>query len=307
MAEITSQPKVSIVIPTHNRGHAIFDAVRSTLSQTYKNIEVIVVDDCSTDKTEQTVTSISDSRIFYLRSDRRRGGADARNFGTAKASGELIAYLDSDDVWVPEKLETQVSFFLGQPDHRRLITYTGLLIETKTERRVLEMRALDENEDVADYLFIPWSVRFIQTSTLLMSTSFAKCVKFRSGLPIHQDWDFCIRAQHAGATFALLSTPLTIWRWHDRGDRLSFGKAPHSFTWLESVKELISERAYLSFAAHRAPLLFPEKPAAALSFILRAHQKAVISNYEAYRLVRHSIATLLRARDLIGFPIIKNH
>lgn len=101
-------PMVSVVIPTYNRAGLIRRAIESVLSQTYENYEIIVVDDGSTDNTKECVQTIGDDRVKYIKSPVNRGQANARNIGIRRAKGKYIAFQDSDDVWLPEKLEKQM-------------------------------------------------------------------------------------------------------------------------------------------------------------------------------------------------------
>ena len=105
---VSDLPKVSVVIPTHDRAHLVGRAIRSVLAQTFQDFEIIVVDDCSVDNTKEVVQSLADSRIRYLRHEINRGGSAARNTGIGAARGEWIAFLDSDDEWLPKKLEKQL-------------------------------------------------------------------------------------------------------------------------------------------------------------------------------------------------------
>lgn len=104
-------PKVSVVIPTHNRANLLGRAVRSVLGQTFSDFEVLVADDASSEETGAMLRAIGDPRIRHLRHDRNRGVSAARNTGLTNATGELIAFLDDDDEWLPEKLRIQVSRF----------------------------------------------------------------------------------------------------------------------------------------------------------------------------------------------------
>src|SRR5581483_7703419 len=104
-------PKVSVVVSTHNRAELLHAAIASVLSQSFQDFEILVVDDHSQDHTAQVVQRFRDGRIKYLRHETRRGGAAARNTGIQNSSGEYIAFLDDDDEWLPEKLETQVALF----------------------------------------------------------------------------------------------------------------------------------------------------------------------------------------------------
>lgn len=106
--------KVSVIIPTHNHAHFLGEAIDSALAQTHKPSEVIVVDDGSTDNTAEVLSRFRD-QITSVRQD-NRGVAAARNAGVVLASGELLAFLDADDVWRPAKIERQVALFLTEPD-----------------------------------------------------------------------------------------------------------------------------------------------------------------------------------------------
>ncbi|MDE6670623.1 MAG: glycosyltransferase [Ruminococcus sp.] len=99
---------VSVIIPSYNRSATIKRSVESVLNQTYKNLEVIVVDDCSTDNTEEVLKTINDSRLRYFCLDKNSGACTARNKGIELAKGEYIAFQDSDDEWLPRKLEIQL-------------------------------------------------------------------------------------------------------------------------------------------------------------------------------------------------------
>ena len=107
-------PLVSVIIPTCNRGWIVGEAVDSVLAQDYPHCELIVVDDGSTDDSEAILNAYGD-RIRLLRQS-NRGVSAARNAGIRSAAGELIAFLDSDDLWLPSKLSRQVAFFREHPD-----------------------------------------------------------------------------------------------------------------------------------------------------------------------------------------------
>ena len=101
-------PTVSVVIPTYNRADLLPRAIRSVLSQTYWNCELIIVDDCSTDNTREVVSTWTDSRIRYIRHPENRHQSGAINTGIEHARGQYVAFLDDDDEWMPTKLEKQV-------------------------------------------------------------------------------------------------------------------------------------------------------------------------------------------------------
>ena len=101
-------PIVSVIIPTYNRVYLLGRAIRSVLTQTYQDFEIIVVDDGSTDNIEDVVTNFNDSRIKYIRHEKNKGGAVARNTGIKAARSKYSAFLDSDDEWLSDKLKQQI-------------------------------------------------------------------------------------------------------------------------------------------------------------------------------------------------------
>lgn len=132
-----SGPLISVIIPSYNRAHLINEACTSVLSQTYSNIELIIVDDCSTDNTKEVVSSIKDSRVHYYCLEKNSGACIARNLGIEKATGDYIAFNDSDDRWHSDKLEKQISF----------------LIENNADVTVCSMDVFDEDSSVKMYTF----------------------------------------------------------------------------------------------------------------------------------------------------------
>lgn len=119
-------PKVSIILPTYNRAKLVKRATNSVLRQTYTNWELIVVDGPSTDDTYGVVKSFDDPRIRYIRIPKRGVGL-ARNIGIKLSKGELIAFIDSDAVWLPEKLEDQVKV-ICETDDKVAGVYTGYVV-----------------------------------------------------------------------------------------------------------------------------------------------------------------------------------
>ena len=102
---------VSIIMPSYNTAKFISETIDSVLMQTYTNWELIIVDDCSTDNTDEVVKSfLSDDRIKYIKNEKNSGAAFSRNRALREANGKWIAFLDSDDLWHPEKLEKQIRF-----------------------------------------------------------------------------------------------------------------------------------------------------------------------------------------------------
>ena len=111
MKDLKDHGLVSIIMPSYNTAQYIDETIQSVLAQTYPFWELIIVDDCSTDDTNSTVIKcLDDKRIHYLKNEYNSGAAAARNRALREAKGEWIAFLDSDDLWLPEKLEKQIGF-----------------------------------------------------------------------------------------------------------------------------------------------------------------------------------------------------
>lgn len=123
-AEWPTEVTVSVVIPTYDRSQLVRRAIDSVLAQTFRDFELLVIDDGSTDDTVQAIRRYQDPRIRLIQLPENRGVSAARNRGLSEAAGEFVAFLDSDDEWTPEKLERQVQRFLSAPANVGLI-YTG--------------------------------------------------------------------------------------------------------------------------------------------------------------------------------------
>ena len=103
---------ISVIIPTYNRAGTILRSVESVLNQTEKDLELIVVDDCSTDNTIEILKQIDDKRLSVIKLEKNSGACHARNVGIENAKGDFIAFQDSDDEWKPNKLERQLAVCL---------------------------------------------------------------------------------------------------------------------------------------------------------------------------------------------------
>lgn len=101
---------VSIIMPSYNTSQYIAETIQSVIDQSYQNWELIIVDDCSTDNTDYVVSKIIDQRITFLKNKKNSGAAVSRNRALREAKGKWIAFLDSDDLWKPDKLEKQIQF-----------------------------------------------------------------------------------------------------------------------------------------------------------------------------------------------------
>jgi len=239
---------VSVIIPTYNRADLIGRAIASVIAQTYQNLEIIVVDDASTEDIPQAIAHIDDSRLQCIRHPTNLGGSAARNTGIKAAQGEFVAFLDSDDTWLPHKLQCQLAEISKVNISDNLVCYGQFQSSPKVfyAPSVFPTRGKQPQETVADYLWA--SQGEMLTSSLLMHRSLAQRTLFQPGLIKHQDLDFVIRLEHQGAVFVFVPQVLTIWHNEVRGDRISRNRDYQlSLNWINTYGDRISERAMQGF------------------------------------------------------------
>ncbi|MGH7389755.1 MAG: glycosyltransferase family 2 protein, partial [Candidatus Rokuibacteriota bacterium] len=215
--------RVSVVIPTYNRAAVVGGAVESVLAQRWRDLELLVVDDGSTDDTEARVGSVRDPRLRYVRRP-HAGVSAARNAGVALATGPLIAFLDSDDRWKPDKLEREVDFLARYPGvhavfsdlekHDGEVFVPSFMRESPLFGRWLGEAAYPDGVVVPRrqmFLFLLQEV-FVKPSALtLRRDAFVKTGGFDEAWSSSEDWDFLLRFAK-GATFGYLDRPLAVLR-----------------------------------------------------------------------------------------------
>jgi glycosyltransferase involved in cell wall biosynthesis len=208
-------PRVSVIIPTYNRAHLIGEAIDSVLAQTYRDFEVILVDDGSTDNTRDVLRKY-DGQITYLYQD-TQGRSKARNTGIGMATGEYIAFLDSDDVWLPHKLERQVPLLDADLAIGLIHSFTEvidehgrLLPEATSSRLVAYDKALKKGytyEAMSGHCLMFLSTVFIRRECL------EAVGPFDPDIPAFEDWDLYLRVA-LKYRIATIPEPLVRFRIH---------------------------------------------------------------------------------------------
>lgn len=195
-------PTVSVIIPTYNRASVLKRAIESVLAQDFHDFEIVVVDDGSTDNTPEVLASYQ--QICVIRQD-HRGVSAARNAGTARASGRLITFLDSDDLWLPGKLSVQVAFLNTNPD--------ALICQTEEiwVRNGIKVNPRKRHKKYSGMIFEQClELCIVSPSAVMMRRRlFDKIGGFDETLPVCEDYDLWLRTACRFPIY-LIETPLVI-------------------------------------------------------------------------------------------------
>ena len=178
-------PKVSVIIPTFNRSELLVRAIDSVLNQSFQDFELVVVDDGSTDSTFEALKIYKN--IIYLK-QQNLGVSAARNKGVEVSSGELIAFLDSDDEWLPEKLQKQIDFLKDNPKLKWC--YTD---ETWIRSGVLVNKKKKHQKSGGDLFKPSLELCLIAPSSVLIRKSLMDRYKFREDFKVCEDFDLWLK------------------------------------------------------------------------------------------------------------------
>lgn len=198
---------VSVIIPVYNREELIERSVRSVLDQTYPGLkEVIVVDDCSTDRSAEIVKSIDDLRIRYVKAKKNSGAGPSRNLGIELAEGDLIAFQDSDDYWLPEKLE-KVAAYQEETD-ADMIFHAFLFKDLKNGVEARMPGILFPQGRISYDQLLPDNKA--GTPTFVMKKECAKANRFNTDMPSLEDWELALRLCMDGYKVYFLNEVLLV-------------------------------------------------------------------------------------------------
>jgi glycosyltransferase involved in cell wall biosynthesis len=215
LSTLIKKPFFSIIIPVFNRDKPLANALESVLSQSVQDFEVIIIDDGSKEdiakQIEKLVSSFEDNRLKLLKHSKNINGAAARNTGINASVGRFVCFLDSDDCWLPNKLQfvqerihssNANEFFLIH--HQYCNSKSGVLSEP------IPSNAKLVQESVAHYSFVTNNIGGIQSSTICMPLQFAKICLFNEGFSGHQDWDLTLQVGALTDDFRFINETLTI-------------------------------------------------------------------------------------------------
>jgi hypothetical protein len=210
-----TRERLSVVIPAFNAATTIRSAVRSTLSQTVPVLEVIVVDDGSTDATAEVVSGIDDSRVRLV-AQANGGPSAARNAGIAEARGEWVAFLDSDDLWLPRYVETATAALAAAPNPG--FAYTDAYVFDAGRGQVKQGSAMDAIDppppDRASFLAALLRRNFVFTSATVPARVLSALGGYDESLPLSEEYDLWLRILVAGFDAVWMGGRLAVYRMH---------------------------------------------------------------------------------------------
>lgn len=184
-----NMPKISVIIPTHNRPEFLKKSLVSVLKQTYQDFEIIVVDDGTDERADKIINEIDDRRIVYIQHEVSRGGGAARNTGIKSSSGQYIAFLDDDDEWLPNKLSIQMEKFENSLPE---VGFCFCAVENITNSG---QKRNHVPEGVDDYHVLALSSfkKFLTVTLIIKRYVFKEVGLFDETLPSHQEAELMIR------------------------------------------------------------------------------------------------------------------
>ncbi len=277
----------SVVIPVYNRAHIIRDALASVQMQDFEAYECLIIDDGSSDgdRVKEIVEKEFDHRFKYFRFP-NGGASEARNRGIELANGEFIAFLDSDDRFMPNKLsviernitENVADIYFSQ----------AKVVRGEGASAVRPSRAPLPNEPLDEYLFC--ALQPIQTTTIVVRSAAAKSSPFSPGLKKYEEAIFLLRLIAAGHRIHFIPEVLTIWNDHVPTGRLGSRREPTNMTeWLSNNHSLLSSRAQAGFKANVLSYEFGlAKLTQTVKYIAQGYQSGAITG-------RRATHSLLRA------------
>ncbi|MFT4326793.1 MAG: glycosyltransferase family 2 protein [Candidatus Woesearchaeota archaeon] len=209
------KPLVSIIIPTHNRASFISRAITAALEQSYSNIEVIVVDDCSSDNTKDVVLGFSNTKVIYFRNKQNKGGPYSRNRGLSHAKGDYIMFLDDDDSLHPDKITLQVEKF----ESSKVKNLGVVTCDVSYKRSDIASVRKNRLQGII-YKQLLRSYCVFGTETMLIKKTCFDVIKgFDIKLASNQEYDLAIRlAQH----FSFDYVPRVLTYKYESTDQISF-------------------------------------------------------------------------------------
>lgn len=245
--------KISIIIPYFNRSQTIERCLKSVINQTFSDWECLIIDDGSSSEEskslQESLYKFNDGRISIIKHDENKGGGAARNTGIESSSGEIIAFLDSDDEWLSSKLDAQITE-LGSKGP--VFSYCQSIVMHERGKSILPQTPIKDFA-IADYLFVQNG--WIPTPSIAIKRKTLGAIRFNESLPRHQDYDLIFQLETYGIQPRLLNKTLVVVHWEDIDTSGRAINISNSEYFLELHSRSFSKNAKACF--HAANIVIP--------------------------------------------------
>jgi len=289
---------ISVIVTTYNRENLLLRALKSVLIQTFKDFEVLVVDDGSTDNTRQVIQEIQkeDGRVIYLY-QKNKGWPSALNTGLSNAQGRYIAFLDSDDEWLPEKIEKQVAFLENNKSFDGVTCYGNIILDDKEK---IKSGVLKESNDYNDQLgnFVNASFPAIPSSLLLKKEIFEKVGYYDEFLKLSTDADMMIRIFKVCFKIGVIKEVLFNYYIHNQNLTGITAEAK-----IKSISQRINETVYI---LNKHKEVYDEHPKAKglISRYLSTFYKLIQNNRESFYYAKEAFIANKSLRNIFHFILL---
>jgi glycosyltransferase involved in cell wall biosynthesis len=293
-------PAVSVVVPAFERIGPLREAIRSVLSQSFVNFEIIVVDDGSRVPVEVALADFTDERLRFIRQS-NRGASSARNRGIDAARGRFIVFLDSDDCLLPRFFESVLEL-AGTASHV-VVAPTCVVNRGKDLTCIKPTKHLADGEMLATFMMCKGG--FVSTSGLLTPAQLVRSVMFSEDASYGDDTDFLIRLQLAGGTFKMTTYPVVLISDESAHGRMSsMLPTEANLPWLDRLRGRIPEREYLAYYGwHVAKGNSRNRPMRAMWYYTRALANGSFSPVFALRVLAQIVLSERLYRAIVDLVL----
>jgi len=276
--------KISVIIPTYNRAFLLPRAIKSVLNQTFQDFELIIIDDGSTDNTKDVVEEIKkkDKRIIYIYQD-NQGLPKALNTGIKNTKGKYIAFLESDDEWLPEKLEEQIKLFRNNIG---IVSCNLVFINEITHKK--GVYKLCPFTSIENFLHNPHNYIYNNSSIIISRVVAKKIGLWDESLKVFSDLDYYIRIIRAGYVIDFVKRSLVKYYIHDNNLSRDFNKSVDDYLSLLKKHEEIEKEYPIAIYA---------------SYLRRLGTMCILNNnrIEARKYFKESVKLQISIKNIIAF------
>jgi glycosyltransferase involved in cell wall biosynthesis len=295
---MNKNPSVSIIIATYNREKLILRSIESAIKQSFKDFEILIIDDGSTDNTFHLIKEIlrRDKRLKYIYQE-NKGWPSAYNNGILNSNGKYIAFLDSDDEWLPEKLEKQVAFLENNKGFDGVTCYGNIIVDDKEKIKLGVLKQLDDYNNQLKNL-INGDFPSIPSSLLLKKEIFEKIGYYDEFLKLSADTDMMIRIFKAGFKIGVIKE--VLFNYHIHKQNLTGITAD---TMIKNIDQRIREAEYLLIKHKEVYEKYPKGKSLVLRH-LSTFYKLLKNNQKSFGYAKESVKANKSLRNIFHLLLL---